>query len=88
MSSIQAENLFQWLLKEEDCESDDRRFYCSYLIAHSSLSMADDSDDSHFFDTMHSSLEEALQEDKLSDEDKLGINSLWEEACKQSSNPL
>jgi hypothetical protein len=84
MNTAQAETLFQWLLKEEDCENDDRRFFCSYLIAHTSLSMANESED-NFLDIMHDSLASALQADKLSEQDKQGINDLWEEACKQAA---
>ncbi len=84
MSTAYAEKLLQWLLSEEDCESDDRRFYCSYLIAHSSLSMADAADDDNFFSIMKSSLIDALEQDTLSEQDKLGIHSLWDEA--QHSN--
>jgi hypothetical protein len=84
MNTAQAETLFEWLLKEEDCENDDRRFFCSYLIAHTSLSMAHESED-NFLDIMHDSLASALQADKLSEQDKQGINELWEEACKQAA---
>lgn len=84
MNTAQAETLFQWLLKEEDCENDDRRFFCSYLIAHTSLSMADDSD-ANFLDIMRESLVTALQADKLSETDKQGINELWEEACQKAA---
>ena len=80
MNTAQAETLFQWLLKEENCENDDRRFFCSYLIAHTSLSMADESE-ANFLDIMHKSLATALQTDKLSEQDKQGINDLWEETC-------
>jgi len=81
MQIERAENLLQWLLSEEDCENDDRRFYCSYLIAHTSLAMSDSDNDSNFFNTMARSLLETLDKDKLSDQDKNGINSLWLEAC-------
>ncbi|OUS35550.1 hypothetical protein A9R01_06905 ['Osedax' symbiont bacterium Rs2_46_30_T18] len=81
MQIERAENLLQWLLSEEDCENDDRRFYCSYLIAHTSLAMSDSVSDSNFFSTMAQSLLETLDKDKLSDQDKTGINSLWLEAC-------
>ena len=81
MHTERAENLLQWLLNEEDCENDDRRFYCSYLIAHTSLAMSDDDNDSDFFSIMATSLSQTLNQDKLSDQDKLGINALWFEAC-------
>ena len=81
MLTERAENLLQWLLNEEDCENDDRRFYCSYLIAHTSLAMSDANSDSNFFSAMAQSLLETLDKDKLSVQDKTGINSLWLEAC-------
>ncbi|MFT5708949.1 MAG: hypothetical protein ACI9ES_003256 [Oceanospirillaceae bacterium] len=81
MNISQAENVFQWLLTQEDCDEDNRRFYCSYLIAHTSLSMADAKNDASFFDIMHIGLASALEVDKLSEDDKSGINTLWQEAC-------
>ncbi|MEH6443854.1 MAG: hypothetical protein V7784_08150 [Oceanospirillaceae bacterium] len=81
MSTSQAEHVFQWLLAQEDCDEDNRRFYCSYLIAHTSLSMADIDNDASFFDIMHTSLACALEVDKLSADDRSGINILWQEAC-------
>lgn len=80
MLTTAAENILVWLLKEEDCESDDRRFFCSYLIAHTSLSMEDARSDQIFFDIMRQSLIESMQADKLSDHDKQGIEILWDEA--------
>ncbi len=81
MSIVYAEQLFQWLLNQEDCDDDDHRFYCSYLIAHSSLSMAAVEDDDQFFNMMTSAIVQSLKEDKLSERDKTGITALWQQAC-------
>lgn len=80
MLTTAAEKILAWLLKEEDCESDDRRFFCSYLISHTSLSMEDADDNQIFFDIMQQSLIESMQADKLSDHDRQGIETLWNEA--------
>ena len=82
MASLpKAEQTSQWLLNQEDCDCDDRRFYCSYLISHSSISLGDATDDANYFKIMEQSLIETLIGDKLTDQDRSGIHSLWREAC-------
>lgn len=81
MNTPDAEQIHDWLLAQEDCDNDDRRFYCSYLISLSSLIMASADDDQSFFHTMKESLLEALKVDQLSDDDKVAIDQLWNEAC-------
>lgn len=88
MITTAAENILAWLLEEEDCESDDRRFFCSYLIAHTSLSMEDARDDQNFFEIMQHSLIESMQADNLSDHDRQGIEILWDEAFKVFTGTL
>lgn len=83
MSTSLAEKAQNWLLNEEDCENDDRRFYCSYLISLTSLTMADFTDDQNFFNQMRDNLHSAFETDKLSETDKSEINELWGEACQQ-----
>ncbi len=82
MSHSLAQKVQDWLLSEEDCENDDRRFYCSYLISLTSLTMADFIDDSYFFTQMKDSLLNAFETDQLSDDDKVAIDQLWTEACQ------
>jgi len=79
-----AEKTANWLLNEEDCDCDDRRFYCSYLISHSSLCLSESVDGSNYFEQMKHSLVSALATDKLSEQDRSGINSLWAEALSIS----
>jgi len=84
MPLAKAEKTSHWLLNEEDCDCDDRRFYCSYLISHSSLCLSESNNDDNYFAQMEQSLVSALATDKLSDLDRSGINSLWDEALSIS----
>ncbi len=83
MSHSLADKVQNWLLSEEDCENDDRRFYCSYLISLTSLTMADFIDDTVFFSQMKENLLNAFETDQLTDDDKSAIDQLWTEACQQ-----
>lgn len=87
MSEVAQQGL-DWLLLQEDCDNDDRRFYCSYLIGHISLALADadTTDDTgcnneSFLLTMQQNLAATLSEDNLNENDKAGINNLWDEVC-------
>jgi len=88
--STAAQQGLDWLLQQEDCDDDDRRFYCSYLIGHISLALADSeieasndtaTDDDTFLLTMNQNLAATLNEDNLNESDKTGINNLWAEVC-------
>lgn len=79
MSSNDADSILDWLLAEEDSENDDRRFYCSYLIGHVSLSLANSDDRQSFIALMQQALEDAFASDKLSEVDRTGILALWAE---------
>jgi hypothetical protein len=89
MSDVAQQGL-DWLLLQEDCDNDDRRFYCSYLIGHISLALADaetdtvnekTSNDESFLLAMQQNLATTLSEDNLDENDKAGINHLWDEVC-------
>ena len=84
MPLAKAEKTSHWLLNEEDCDCDDRRFYCSYLISHSSLCLSESENDNSYFEQMKQSLVSALATDKLSELDRSGINNLWNEALSIS----
>jgi hypothetical protein len=84
MPLAKAEKTSHWLLSEEDCDCDDRRFYCSYLISHSSLCLSESDNDNNYFAQMEQSLMSALATDQLSELDRSGINSLWNEALSIS----
>lgn len=76
-----AEAASQALLKieTEAVESDDRRFYASYLLGHLSLVAAGEGEDTGTLQTaLEASLEAAFAVDRLSDQDKAGIRSLWQ----------
>ncbi|EPJ49492.1 MAG: hypothetical protein OFPII_00440 [Osedax symbiont Rs1] len=47
--------------------------------------MAEAADDENFFSIMKNSLIDALEQDTLSEQDKLGIHSLWDEAQRSNS---
>ena len=87
MSEVAQQGL-DWLLLQEDCDNDDRRFYCSYLIGHISLALADGDttndtaiNNESFLLTMQQNLAATLSEDNLNENDKAGINHLWHEVC-------
>lgn len=82
MDTELAEQTSAWLLNEEDCDCDDKRFYCSYLISHSSLCLSEAVDDDSYFQSMEKNLAEGLATDQLSDQDRSGIRSLWSQASK------
>jgi hypothetical protein len=57
----------------------DRRFYASYLLGHVSLVAAGDGSDADDLNRqLTQSLDEAFAVDRLSDQDKDGIRSLWQ----------
>lgn len=69
----------QLLSQETAAQSDDERFYISYLLGHVSLvgSQAEYSD-ADFAEAMDSSLEAAFSSDQLSANDKNAIRALWQ----------
>ena len=83
MQILNAEKTANWLLNEEDCDCDDQRFYCSYLISHSSLCLDEALDDKSYFSSMELSLSKGLGSDQLSELDRSGIQSLWARASKK-----
>ena len=87
MSTVSAENTTAWLLDQEDCDCDDQRFYCSYLISHSSLCLDEAVDDKSYFNSMEQSLTKGLAADQLSEQDRSGIQSLRAQAIKKFLTP-
>lgn len=66
-------------IETDAVESDaDRRFYASYLLGHLSLVAADDGTAAQeLIGKVEASLQQAFAVDRLSDQDKVGIRSLW-----------
>ncbi len=77
-----SDHLHQYLLKQEETTDDaDRLFYSSYLLGHLSLATAADPASSEQLESgVKASIEDAFAVDRLSDADKAGIDSLWQEA--------
>jgi len=77
-----AEAAYNTLLEIETdaVESDaDRRFYASYLLGHLSLIAADERlQAQEVFARVEDSLQQAFAVDRLNDQDKDGIRSLWQ----------
>ncbi|WP_417532827.1 YfcL family protein [Marinobacterium stanieri] len=69
------------LLEREQAALDnpDELFYCSYLISHLNLVAAEEPEnDTLFAQGVEDSLNSAFAVDQLSDQDKSGIQSLWQ----------
>ncbi|MGB2130210.1 MAG: YfcL family protein [Marinobacterium sp.] len=78
------------LLEREQAalDSPDELFYCSYLISHLNLVAADDPEsDTAFALAVQDSLDNAFTVDQLSDQDKSGIKSLWNDVCGDMAAP-
>lgn len=76
--------LYDWLLAQEVEGNDDRRFYASYLLGHVSLAIADTEETpEQFIPRLNESIETALAEDKLSEQDIAGIRALLAEVVKR-----
>ena len=76
--------LYDWLLVQEVEGNDDRRFYASYLLGHVSLTIADTEEvPEQFIPRLNESIETALAEDKLSEQDIAGIRALLAEVVKR-----
>ena len=75
-----ANNLYDSLLKIESSSDPDQLFLCSYLIGHISLvgAVGGNTADQLEQDVQHS-LDEAFKVDRLSDQDRAAIISLWGE---------
>lgn len=83
MSTPTPDALYDWLLAQEVEGNDDRRFYASYLLGHVSLAIADTEDaPEQFSQRLTESIDIALAEDKLSEQDISGIRALLAEAVK------
>ncbi|NVK42877.1 MAG: YfcL family protein [Oceanospirillaceae bacterium] len=81
-TSDYSDRLHQYLLKQEESTDDaDRLFYSSYLLGHLSLAAAaDPASAERLQNGVDASLDDAFAVDHLSDADKAGIRSLWQEA--------
>lgn len=72
------------LLEREQAalDSPDELFYYSYLISHLNLAAAEAPESGEaFLHNLQQSLDNAFAVDRLSDQDKSGIRSLWNELC-------
>jgi len=70
-------------------DNPDELFYCSYLISHLNLAAAESPEsEESFLHTVEQSLDSAFAVDRLNDQDKSGIRSLWNEVCGEISSPL
>ncbi|GGO87580.1 hypothetical protein GCM10011348_41100 [Marinobacterium nitratireducens] len=80
--SAYSDHLHQYLLRQEETTEDaDRLFYSSYLLGHLSLAAAADPETpEQLHRGVDASLDDAFAVDHLSDADKDGIRSLWQEA--------
>jgi hypothetical protein len=79
------------LLAREQAALDkpDELFYCSYLISHLNLVAAElPESDEAFLHELQQSLDSAFGVDQLSDQDKSGIKSLWNDVCSEITSPL
>ncbi|GAA0786753.1 YfcL family protein [Marinobacterium sediminicola] len=79
------------LLAREQAAMDnpDELFYCSYLISHLNLVAADlPESDEAFLHNVQESLDNAFAVDQLSDQDKSGIKSLWQDVCGETVSPI
>lgn len=69
-------------------DSPDELFYCSYLISHLNLVAAEQPEsDQTFLQNIQESLDHAFAVDQLSDQDKSGIKSLWNDVCGDTASP-
>ncbi len=69
------------LLEREQAALDnpDELFYCSYLIGHLNLVAAEEPEsDTVFAEGVQASLDDAFAVDQLSEQDKSGIQALWQ----------
>ncbi|MBV1787556.1 YfcL family protein [Marinobacterium sp. D7] len=67
-------------LEAQALDDADRRFYASYLLGHLSLISTETGEDGEALSKrLEQALDEAFAVDRLSDQDKLGIRSLWHE---------
>ncbi|WP_432695616.1 YfcL family protein [Marinobacterium sp. YM272] len=77
-----ADKAYQTLTDIEisaDAGDDDKRFFASYLLGHVSLIAADGGESAESLTRrVNESLDDAFAVDRLSDQDKLGIRSLWQ----------
>jgi len=79
------------LLAREQAALDkpDELFYCSYLISHLNLVAAELPESGEaFLHGLQESLDSAFSVDQLSDQDKSGIKSLWNDVCGEIGSPL
>lgn len=91
MSTDLISTLEACLLTREQAALDnpDELFYCSYLISHLNLAAAESPECSEtFLHRVEQSLDSAFAVDRLSDQDKSGIRSLWNEVCGEIRSPL
>ncbi len=64
---------------EAGFDDNDKRFFASYLLGHLRLVAAEGGEDHEALDRgVNVSLDKAFSVDRLSDQDKLGIRSLWQ----------
>ena len=91
MSTDLINTLESRLLSREQSalDSPDELFYCSYLISHLNLAAAESPESCEtFLHSVQQSLDHAFAVDRLSDQDKSGIRSLWNEVCGEIRSPL
>ncbi len=68
---------------------DDALFYCAYLLGHLNLVAAEQPEsDAAALHRLQQNLERALRLDRLSDQDRSGIRSLWKAVCGEIGSPL
>ncbi|MBR9884742.1 YfcL family protein [Marinobacterium lacunae] len=76
-----ADKAYQFLiaLEERAIDNADQRFYASYLLGHLSL-ISDENEENaeQLGQRLSAALDEAFGVDRLSDQDKTGIRSLWQ----------
>lgn len=83
MSNVTGDQLYNWLLTQENSDNDDQRFYASYLLGHVSLTIADaEEQEGDFHALLSQSLNAALEEDTLSEQDIAGIQAMLDLGLK------
>lgn len=86
-TTLQADTAYEKLIRLEASAdtSSDELFCCAYLLGHLSLISGQALMDEISLDQlMHDSLQQAFTVDRLSDQDKIAIVTLWESLSTQA----
>ncbi|MBV0933686.1 YfcL family protein [Marinobacterium weihaiense] len=75
--------------EQSSLDNPDELFYCSYLIGHLNLVAAEQpASNETFLHDVQESLESAFAVDQLTEQDKSGIKSLWNDVCGDTASSV